>query len=59
MDKRLFSVEELAEYTGLKVSTLYAWVSQERIPFVKLGRRVAFDKRKIDSLIEEGELGKG
>lgn len=58
IEKRLLSVKELSEYTGLAAWTIYEWVSQKRIPFVKLGRKVAFDLRRIDELIEEGTMGK-
>lgn len=59
VEKRLMSVDDLSEYTGLRKSTIYCWNSQKRLPVVKAGRRVFFDKRKIDALIEEGELGMG
>lgn len=57
IERRLLSVEELSRYTGLSRWTLYEWVSQQRIPFVKLGRKLAFDLKRIDELIDEGTLG--
>lgn len=38
---------------NLSISTLYTWVSQRRIPFLKVGRLTKFDVRKIDEWIEE------
>ncbi len=38
--RRLFTIHEVAEYTGLSVRTLYRMVSQRRIPFVKMGHQV-------------------
>ena len=55
---RLINVNELSEYTGLSTNTLYSWVSQRRIPFVKCGRLTKFDLHKIDKCIEEGSVGK-
>lgn len=37
---------------GISIYTVDAWVSQKRIPFVKLGgRKVLFDKNDIDEWI--------
>ena len=50
--RRLFTLREIAEYTGLSVHTLYTMVSQRRIPHVKAGRLVKFDLKEIDTWIE-------
>ena len=51
--RRLFSIQEVSEYTGLSVHTLYTMVSQRRIPFVKVGRLTKFDLRLMDEWIEK------
>ena len=56
MEKRLLSINDTAQYLGLKRSTLYAWVSQHKIDFVKVGRLVKFDLRKIAIFIEENTV---
>jgi len=56
MDRRLLNVEELSEYIGLSTSTIYSWVSQRRIPFVKCGRLTKFDLQRIDEWIEESSV---
>ncbi len=38
---------------GVKVSTLYEWVSKKSIPYVKVGRLTKFDEAKIDKWIVE------
>jgi excisionase family DNA binding protein len=53
VDRRLLNVEELSELTGLSKNTIYCWVSQRRIPFVKCGRLTKFDLEKIEKWIEE------
>lgn len=53
MNKRLINIQELSEYIGLSKNTIYSWVSQRRIPFVKCGRLTKFDLKRIDSWIEE------
>jgi len=57
MNRRLLNVEELSEYIGLSTSTIYSWVSQRRIPFVKCGRLTKFDLQRIDEWIEESSVG--
>lgn len=56
MDRRLLNVEELSEYLGLPKNTIYSWVSQRRIPFVKCGRLTRFDLQKIEKWIEENSI---
>lgn len=56
MERRLLGVDELAEYLGVKKFTLYSWVSQRRIPFVKCGRLTKFDLRDIDKWIETNKI---
>jgi len=56
MNQRLLNVEELSELTGLSTSTIYSWVSQRRIPFVKCGRLTKFDLERIDEWIEENSV---
>lgn len=46
--RRLLTIQEVAEYTGLSVHTLYTMVSQRRIPFVKVGRLTKFDRYLLD-----------
>ena len=53
VENKLLNITEMAEYLGITVGTLYAWVSQKRIPYIKLGRLVKFDLRKIDKWLEE------
>ena len=56
MNKRLININELSELTGLSMSTLYSWVSQRRIPFVKCGRLTKFDLERINDWIEESSV---
>jgi len=56
MDKRLLNISEAAEYLGVKKNTLYSWVNQRKIPYVKIGRLVKFDLRDIDKWIEKSKV---
>ena len=56
MNRRLIGIKEASEYLDIKPHTLYTWVSQRRIPFVKCGRLTKFDLRDIDEYIEENKV---
>ena len=50
--KRLMTIQELAELTGLSISALYKMVNQRRIPYVKVGRLLRFDSGLIDDWLQ-------
>jgi len=50
---RLMTVIDAAKYLAISVSTLYGWVYQRRIPFVKMGRALRFDRADLDSFISQ------
>lgn len=54
--RRLLNIQEVAEYTGLSVHTLYTMVSQRRIPYVKVGRLTKFDLNALDAWIEKNSV---
>jgi len=47
--RRLLGVDELAGELGISRHTIYSWVSQRRIPFLKVGRLLRFDVRVIEA----------
>jgi excisionase family DNA binding protein len=56
MTKKLLNIHEAAEYLGLKVSTLYAWVHQRRVPYVKVGRLVRFRPEALEKWLENNTV---
>ena len=52
---RLISVEEAAKYLGVQKSTIYSWAWRRKIPSVKMGRRLLFDREDLDRMIEAGK----
>ncbi|MFH1519231.1 MAG: helix-turn-helix domain-containing protein [Candidatus Omnitrophota bacterium] len=54
--KRFISIKELSEYLGVKVNTLYSWVSMKKIPYTKMGGLVRFDLKKIDEWVKNREV---
>ena len=46
--KQFLSPQELSAYTGLSLNTIYSWVNQRRIPYIKISRLVKFNISEID-----------
>jgi excisionase family DNA binding protein len=50
----LMTYEDTSKLLNVKVGTLYALVSQRRIPHVRLGRRlVRFDRAEIEAWLQQ------
>ena len=54
---RLLNIKQLAHFLGVKEGTIYVWVCHRKIPFLKVGRLVKFDLRKIEKWLEENSIG--
>ncbi len=50
---RLMTVREVARELGVSHHTIYSWVSQRRIPFLKIGRLLRFDATAIAQWLRE------
>jgi excisionase family DNA binding protein len=49
----LISVQQLSEKINFAPRTIYRWINERRIPYVKMpGNGVRFDTQKIESWIE-------
>jgi excisionase family DNA binding protein len=48
---RLLTVNEAAEFLSVSVSTLYGWAWQRRVPFVKMGRALRFDRMDLEMFV--------
>lgn len=53
MEKRFININELSQYIGLTKGTLYVWVCQKKIPYLKLGKLVKFDLREIEDWMKD------
>jgi len=49
----LLTIQEASKITGVSIPTLYKWVSQRKIPHIKMGRLVKFDPVKLDEWIKQ------
>lgn len=55
--ERLYNYNEASELLGLKPSTLRAWVSAKKIPYVKLGGATRFIPEQLKDFIEKSIRG--
>ena len=55
-ENRLLSIPEVARFLGISQHTLYTMVSQQRVPFVKVGRRVLFDPDHLNQWIKQSTV---
>jgi len=53
MERRFLNKKELADLLGLKEGTVSVWVCHRKIPYVKVGRLVKFDLRRIEEWLKE------
>jgi len=54
--KCLLTTEQTATLLGIKAWTLRSWVSQRKIPYVKLGRLVRFDEEAILAFVKDNVI---
>jgi len=47
-----FDIKTLSDYLQIKVSTLYAWSAQNKIPSIKIHGVIRFHKEEIDAWLE-------
>jgi len=55
-EKRFFPLSWIVEYTGIPKNSIYQMTSKNRLPHIKRGRRLFFDKTKIDQWLEDGSV---
>ena len=53
----LLSVSEAAEFLRLSEHTIRAWARRGRIPTVRLGSRLLFDRADLERFIEASRAG--
>lgn len=56
MDERWLSVDEVADYLGIKRGTVYKWVARSALPARKIGKLLKFRKSEIDEWVERQDI---
>jgi excisionase family DNA binding protein len=56
----LLDYDEAAKLLGVRRGTMYAWVSQRRVPFIRFSARcVRFDRAELQAWVEEHRVKPG
>jgi excisionase family DNA binding protein len=55
----LITVEDAAKFLAVSTSTLYGWVYQRRIPFVKVGGALRFELAELQKFIQANRFQVG
>jgi excisionase family DNA binding protein len=55
--RKLIDIDELSSLWAIPKTTLYNWVNQRRLPYLKLGRCVRFDLAEIDAYRDRARMG--
>ncbi|MBF9015168.1 MULTISPECIES: helix-turn-helix domain-containing protein [unclassified Oceanispirochaeta] len=55
MEDRWLSVDEIAEYLGVKRDTIYKWIAEREMPAHRVGRFWKFQKYEVDKWVKTGE----
>jgi len=54
--EKLLTTDEAANFLGVKSWTVRSWCCERRIPFVKVGRLVRFDRKRLERWILENTI---
>jgi len=57
LEDKWLSVDEIADYLGVKRDTIYNWISEKNMPAHKVGRFWKFRKDEVDTWIRSGGAG--
>ena len=56
IESSLLTVQDAAKYLAVSTSTLYGWVYQRRISFVKVGRALRFELAELQKFIQKNRF---
>lgn len=52
MNKEMMTIDDVAKYLKLSISTIRGMIKMEKIPAIKIGKMWRFEKERIDQWIE-------
>ncbi len=52
----LITVQDAAKFLAVSISTLYGWVWQRRIPFVKVGGALRFELAELHKFVQSNRF---
>ena len=48
IQSNLLNIDQVAQFLGISKDTIYKMVNQRRIPYVKVGRLLRFERDKLE-----------
>ena len=51
---KLIPAENIPEYLQVKMPTIRSWIMQNKLPVIRLGRRVFIKRNVIERILDEG-----
>ncbi len=57
VEDRWLSVDEIAQYLGVKRDTVYKWIDRKQMPAHKVGRLWKFRRQEVDDWVLSGRGG--
>lgn len=55
MERKTLTAQEVADYIGVHLDTIYVMVKQKQIPHFRVRRRIFFSRETIDAWMREQE----
>jgi len=53
LEKRFLTLKETSEFMNLSASLLYKLVETKQIPHTRVGRKILFDRQRLERFIDE------
>ena len=53
---RLMTVQDAAKFLAVSVSTIYGWAWQRKLPFIKVGRALRFDRTDLEDFVRTNRV---
>ncbi len=57
MENKWVSIDDIAEYLGVKRDTVYKWIERKQMPAHKVGRLWKCKVAEVDEWIRQGKAG--
>lgn len=55
MENKWLSVDDIADYLGVKRDTIYKWIERKTMPAHKVGRLWKFKRDEVDAWVRGGK----
>ncbi|MBF0489365.1 MAG: helix-turn-helix domain-containing protein [Candidatus Omnitrophica bacterium] len=53
IERRFLGIDDFSDYLGVPKGTLYVWVCQKKIPYLKIGKLLKFDMKEIEPWLKD------